>query len=202
MQNYSQNNEQGIILNYFGDFVGTYLDLGANDGITLSNTYALYKNGWNGVCVEASPKAYQRLLENQPNSKCLEVAIGSYDGEIILNESGELLGNGDTSLVSSTKPEEMKRWSSLNMAFKPINVRCITFNTLLKETNITGIDFLSIDIEGMELDVLPQIDFNKLGTRLACIEFNGKDKNRYDEIMFPIGFKVIHQNSENLIYAK
>lgn len=202
MQNYSQNNEQGIILNYFGDFVGTYLDLGANDGITLSNTYALYENGWDGVCVEASPKAYERLLINQPNSKCIQAAIGAYDGDIVLNESGELLGNGDTSLVSSTKTEEMKRWESLNMQFKAITVRCVTFETLLKETKISNIDFLSIDIEGMELEVLPQIDFNKLGIKLACIEFNGKDKNKYDEIMLPIGFKVIHQNSENLIYAK
>lgn len=198
---YSQNNEEKIITDYFQMSSGTFLDLGANDGITLSNTYRLYEMGWDGYCVEASPRAYQRLIENQQNSKCINVAIGSYDGEIVLNESGELLGVGDTSLVSSTKPEEMQRWASVNMSFNIVTVRCVTFHTLLKEMGITKIDFLSIDIEGMELEVLPQIDFKKLGVRLACIEFNGKDKKKYDEIMTPFGFRVIHQNAENLIYA-
>lgn len=199
---HSQNNEEKIIADYFQATKGIYLDLGANDGITLSNTYGLYKVGWDGICVEASPKAYQRLLENQPKSKCIELAVGSYDGWIEFNESGELLGIGDTSLVSSTKPEEMKRWESLNIPFNLLTVRCVTFDTLLKESLLNKIDFLSIDIEGMELEVLPQINFNKLGIRMACIEWNSKDKEKYDEIMLPFGFKVIHQNAENLIYGK
>ena len=198
---YSQNNEEKIITDYFQMSSATFLDLGANDGITLSNTYRLYEMGWGGYCVEASPIAFKRLLENQPNSKCIEGAIGSYDGAIMFNESGELLGVGDTSLVSSTKVEETKRWESVNMLFNVITVRCMTFETLLKEADITNVDFLNIDIEGMELEVLPQIDFKKLGIRLACIEFNGKDKKKYDEIMTPFGFRVIHQNAENLIYA-
>ena len=64
--NYSQNNEQEIIINLFkGKRDGKFLDIGANNGVTLSNTFALANfYGWSGLLVEASPKAYQRLLKN------------------------------------------------------------------------------------------------------------------------------------------
>lgn len=205
MNNYSQNNEQEIIANFFKDHKGTFLDMGANDGITLSNTYALVLGGWKGTLVEASPKAFDRLVKNlSPNDNldAYNCAVGSYDGKIILKESGELLGKGDVALVSSTKDDEVHRWDSLNIPFENVEVECITFKTLLERSEEKTFDFVSIDIEGMELEVLPQMDFNALGTRLACIEFNGKDKEKYDAIMLPFGFELIHQNAENLIYVK
>lgn len=205
MQNYSQNNEQEFILNFFKDFKGTFLDMGANDGITLSNTYALVLGGWKGLLVEASLIAYNRLIENMPFDRGLtimNVAVGSYDGEITLHESGELLGKGDVALVSSTREDEVHRWDSLKIPFVDRKVRCLTFKSLLEQTKFKTFDFVSMDIEGMELDVLPQMDFNALGTKMACIEFNGKDKEKYDAIMLPFGFKLIHQNAENLIYTK
>jgi len=55
---YSQNNEQQVILDYFGEhYIGTFLDLGCNDGQTFSNTRALALNGWSGVLVDASANA-------------------------------------------------------------------------------------------------------------------------------------------------
>lgn len=205
MQNYSQNNEQQIILDFFKDFKGTFLDIGANDGITLSNTYALVLGGWRGLLVEASPRAYGRLLENMPfenDLTIINVAVGSYDGEIVLHESGELLGKGDVALVSSTKQDEVHRWDSLKIPFEDRKVSCVTFKKLLEQTKFKKFDFISMDIEGMELEVLPQMDFNELECKLACIEFNGKEQEKYDAIMLPFGFKLIHQNAENLIYTK
>lgn len=205
MENFSQNNEQEIILNFFGDKVGTFLDCGANDGITLSNTYALVWKGWGGTLVEASPVAYERLLKTHPtnfNLVMLNVAAGSYDGEIVLHESGELLGKGDVALVSSTRQDETERWTALNMPFKDVTVPCKTFESMQKMTKHKKYDFVSLDIEGMELDLLPQMNFDELETKLACIEFNGKDKEKYDAIMLPFGFNLIHQNAENLIYGR
>jgi FkbM family methyltransferase len=199
---YSQNNEEEIIRNYFNSSLVSYLDIGSNDGKTLSNSYAFYLAGSEGICVEASPKAFKLLQNNQPDSILINAAVGTYDGEIILYESGELLGCGDVSLVSSTYTNELDRWKPIDIKFEPISVRCITFDTLLIENNIMSFDFLTIDIEGMELDVLPQINFNKLCVKLACIEWNSKEKEKYDSIMLPQGFHIIHTNAENLIYAK
>jgi len=103
---YSQNQEEDVIQSWFGDFVGTFLDIGANDGKTLSNTYALVERGWAGTYVEASPKAFERLsalIGVNPKFDLINCLAGSNDGDNILKESGELLGTGDIALVSSTK---------------------------------------------------------------------------------------------------
>lgn len=206
METYSQNNEQEIILKYFaGKRNGAFIDLGANDGVTLSNVFALAKHyDWNGILVEASPKAFKRLQEvydERYNDLC-NVAIGSKIGEIVLHESGELLKQGDTSLISTCIPSEMKRWESLNMPFEPVTVDMVDFKTLISFSKFKQFDMLSIDIEGMEMEVLPQINFNALGIKLAVIEWNGKYLLEYNNLMYRQGFRLLHTNAENLIYAK
>jgi hypothetical protein len=76
----SQNREDDYILAYFGDFVGRFLDVGAMDGITISNTYALAQKGWKGVCVEPDPQALeglQRTHGDNPNIVIAPVAIST-----------------------------------------------------------------------------------------------------------------------------
>lgn len=201
---YSQNNEEKIILDHFGDFTGTFLDIGANDGITFSNSYALVEKGWKGACVEASPKAFKRLkkLHKGKPVECTNVAIADYDGTITLNESGSLVTENDVALVSSTMDAELARWTSANIAFTKIEVPCVSFASFLKLSTYKTFDFISIDIEGMELSVLPQMDFVTLGTKLICVEWNGKDRPKFNNILHPYGFSVIHENMENLIYAR
>lgn len=63
MQDYSQNKEQTIILKYFEGQLGYFLDIGGNDGETLSNTRALAQLGWRGVLVEPAEIAYKKLAE-------------------------------------------------------------------------------------------------------------------------------------------
>ena len=60
---FSQRDEEQVILDHFGDRVGTFLDVGAYDGITFSNTHALALKGWSGVCVEASPSCFVKLMK-------------------------------------------------------------------------------------------------------------------------------------------
>jgi FkbM family methyltransferase len=205
--NYSQNNEQEIIINLFkGKRDGTFLDIGANDGVTLSNTFALANNyGWTGLLVEASPKAYERLLKNYElidrDIDFQNVAIGSQDGELEFYESGELLNKGDVALVSSGKKSELDRWKSLNMPFEKMTIGMTSVKTMLERSRHKTFDLLSLDIEGMELDVLPQIDFKALEIKVAVIEWNSKDKKAYNDIMFPFGFRLVSVNPENLIYT-
>jgi FkbM family methyltransferase len=202
---YSQNDEEKIILEYFGDYVGSLLDLGANDGVTLSNSYALVERGWSAVLVEASKKAFDRLVDNMESNSnvvLLPYAVGAEDGIVTFHESGELLGVGDTSLVSSVKKEELSRWKPANVKFTEIKVPMMRFNKLIELSGVSKFDFITMDIEGVELDVLPQIDFNKLATSMVIVEFNGKEQHKYDSLILPFGFKLIHRNAENLIYAQ
>lgn len=200
---YSQNNEDQIIEKYFGAQVGTFLDIGANDGITLSNVYALALRGWAGTCVEASPEAFTRLQVTHSGNKHIELihtAVGSYNGKIQLHQSGEHLGTGDVALLSTVKQSELDRW--LDEVFETVTVPCVNFNTLLGLSKHKKFDFISMDIEGMELEVLPKMDLQILGCKLLCVEFNGKEQDKYDAIVLPQGYKLIHKNAENLIYAK
>ncbi len=200
---YSQNNEEQIIQRYFGaGYKGTFLDLGANDGITLSNTFALSNAGWKGTLVEASPKAFARLqecYEHMTGYSLIHAAIGTHNGKAVLNESGEHLGKGDVALLSTTRDQEMERW--VDEVFEQVTVPAINFATMLGLSEHKHFDFISMDIEGLELDILPQMDLRGLLCRLLCVEYNGKDQEKYDAIITPQGYKLIHKNAENLIYA-
>jgi FkbM family methyltransferase len=217
MKDYSQSNEQAIILKYFGDYRGTFLDAGANDGATLSNTRALAELGWQGVLIEPSPTAFAKLsaiyqsyipvhdstdLDLAPFGTLVNAAITLQDGPIDFYDSGTHLNKGDTSLLSTTRPEEMARWKKSGETFTKTTVRGITFKTLVKETGLTRADFVSIDVEGADLDVLRQIDLTAFGTRMVCVEVNRADQKPFDEYCAKHGLRLLHRNFENAIYTK
>jgi FkbM family methyltransferase len=202
---YSQNNEQEVIADFFKDFKGTFIDLGANDGKLFSNVYALALDGWKGASIEPSARAYAKLEENYCELTDIEmynIAIAEHDGVITLHESGSLLNGDDVSLVSSTVETELKRWKPANIAFTPVEVDCLTWKSFYNISKYKEFDFVSMDIEGAELTVLPDMDFDAMKTRLICVEWNGKHLGRFNAILEPYGFRIIHTNPENLIYAR
>ena len=82
-KSFSQHGEDILLVKYFENKIGIFLDLGANDGITLSNTYLFYLNGWKGVMVEGSPFVFERLkknFENSQNIDCLNICLSDKDG--------------------------------------------------------------------------------------------------------------------------
>lgn len=197
---HSQNNEEQIIKDYFGDFVGTFLDAGANDGVTLSNTRALALAGWCGVLVEPSPKAFARLKENCKGYKCLytyNFALGNHNGTAVLQESSALLGADDVALVSTLRPDEMDRFKTV-VKYTPVEVKIFKWKTFLNRLKYKSFDFISVDIEGYDADVLEQIDLTN--TRMVCVEWNGKNKQRFVDAC--PGFRLIAENGENLIFAR
>lgn len=204
--NYSQNLEQEAILKYFGDYKGTFLDLGSNDGVTLSNTRALAELGWCGVLVEPAPIAFRKLKSLYESEKkgCFYLyncAIGISNGNAILHDSGSLLKSGDTSLVSTLVPAEKKRFESV-LTYEEVEVKVYRWKTFLNRLTIKKFDFVSIDCEGLDLDILKQMDLDALEVKVLCIEFNGKQdlKAEIDKIM--TGFNIIYTSGENLIYAR
>jgi FkbM family methyltransferase len=199
---YSQNNEEEIILDFFGDFKGTLLDIGANDGKTLSNSLALIEHGWKAVLVEPSQVYYSLVdLHKERTGKVqfLPYAVSNYNGEASFFESGTHLNKGDSGLLSTLNVEEVKRWGDTT-DFNTVDIDVIDFKSLLEMSRYKNFDCILIDIEGEELKVLPQIDFDSLGTRLVCVEWNSKDFPVYETIMKD--FTLLHKNAENLIYVK
>jgi FkbM family methyltransferase len=201
MKYHSQNDEEKVILDYFGDFKGTFCDIGANDGETFSNTRALAMKGWSGAYIEASPKAYDKLflLESYGHTFKTSVAIGARKRKIILHESGELVGRDDVALVSTVHKHEMDRFRK-TVNYQPIEVECITWYDFLRSSPWQIFHFISMDIEGSELEVLPQMDLTDV--KMFCIEWNSKPELKKAYEPYFEGFKLIHTTGENLIWAR
>lgn len=203
-----QNKEDMIVSNYFGDYKGTLLDLGANDGITFSNSFKLLWNGWSGVLVDPSPSAYkklQTLYEGNPDVHLMNVAIGNHNTLTTLYDSDSLLNNGDSSLVSTCVKNETKRWEPLNMKFEEVEVEMWNFKYLIHQSPIKSFDFISIDCEGLDISILKQINLSDVNCRCLCIEHNSVS-SVVREIkahckLFGLT-KEIGYNAENIILAK
>jgi FkbM family methyltransferase len=199
---FSQNQEEQAILNYFGDFVGTFADIGANDGQTFSNTRALALKDWKGVCVEPSPRAFQRLKQLYDGHKGIYTypyAISNKNGTLPLFESGALCSAADVGLVSTFHSHEKARFSR-TVKYDPIEVKTFTWKTAINRWKYKKFDMFSIDVEGDELSFLNDIEFTD--TKLVVLEWNSKPeiKAEYDKIM--TGFGIIYTSAENLIYAR
>lgn len=204
---HSQNLEEDVILKYFGDFKGTFLDLGANDGQTLSNTRALAKLGWCGCLVEPSPDPFRKLKALYENDKkgCFYLyncAVGTHNGSAPLHDSGTLLKVGDTGLVSTLVKEETDRFKA-TVSYTDIDVKVFRWKTLLNRFTKKQFDFISIDIEGLDLDILRQIDLSEV--KLLTIEWNSKENVRKEILEYTSKFgmnKVIYTSGENLIICR
>lgn len=196
---YSQNNEEQIIVDYFKGFKGSLLDVGANDGETYSNSLRLIQKGWKADLVEPSPEAFKRLSKLHLNNQDVElhnVAIANENKTIDFFVSGSLVSKDDINLVSTAHREELKRWNS-NVSFEKIKVNAVTIATLFKDKSF---DFITIDVEGYDYDVLTQL--NLTNTKMVIVEFNGKEKDKYIKYCSKFDLKLIALNGENLIFAK
>jgi FkbM family methyltransferase len=197
----SQNNEEALVKEYFGTKLGTFIDIGANDGMTLSNTYAAAQRGWKGVMVEPSPSAFAKLVPNMKglDVQCVQAAINDKSGTQTLYDSGEHLNVGDTALLSTLEIEHTHKWGC---SFESVDVRVITFAQLLKEVNIERADLISIDAEGVDMNVLKQIDLLQIGCKMLIIEHEHANEVEMLEYCRSYGMKKYARNHQNLIMIR
>jgi FkbM family methyltransferase len=207
MENFSQNNEQSIILDYFGDKKITVLSIGENEGIFLSNVRALLLNGSRGTLVEPAPEAFFKLTELYADRKdifCINVAVSDYIGNAVFYDSETHLNKGDKSLLSSLNENEIKKWKPTTK-FNEIKVDVVDFKTLLNLSSYKKFDFISLDAEGLDLTILKQVNLNELGCKMLCIEHNGHVKNKKEIVDYCLLFglnKILLENHENIILSK
>lgn len=205
MKMHSQNKEEEVILNYFGSRVGTFCDIGSNDGVTFSNTRALALLNWPGIAIEPDKQAFERLKALYAGYKlvyCYNYAICNFNGKRTLQHSGALINGNDTGLVSTFHASEMNRFKRA-VSYEPEEVKCFTWRTALNRWKIKAFDMISLDVEGSEMEILPDIDLSK--TQLLCIEHNSSEekKKAYLECTSKYGMnKIIYESAENLIIVR
>lgn len=207
MTSFSQNGEDILISEYFGNYKGNLLELGANNGKTFSNSRLMVLNGWLATLVEPSEWAFNELVDLYDKTiyssrvSLLKLAIGEVSGKRKFYESGTLLNKNDKALVSTLHQSEIDRWGG-KVKFKETEVAVITFEELLTYLPLQSIDFISIDCEGEDLSILKQIDLDRICCKCVCVEFNGLNEQAYWDIVRLFDFKLLHKNGENLIYVR
>ena len=145
---------------------GFFVEFGATDGITLSNTYFLESEwGWVGILAEPGVEWHSRLLKNR-TAKISTDAVWSLTGEqLTFMESGEL------STLSAFRNSDQHQRSG-----RKYQVSTISLNDLLAQNKAPEhIDFLSIDTEGSELEILESFDFGLHTFGFICVEHNFTD---------------------------
>lgn len=156
---------------------GYFVEAGAYDGFTISNTFLLEKNyNWKGICIEATPYRIQELTDNRPNAVCIESAVFS--------ESNLELDFTTTSIDFLNVITEYAEISAdfLNQNGQIIKVRTKTITDILNENNAPeNIDYLSIDTNGSEHKVLEGIDFTKYKFNVITVK-NSSITERQDRI--------------------
>lgn len=192
---YSQGEEEKYILEFFGDYVGRLLDVGAYHPTILSNSARLIELGWGGVLVEASPKCFGTLndyyLDND-KIKCYNKALGKENGLLMFYDSA----GG----VATAYTPHYELWKDAQKDYEKTEVPCITWKEFYEE--FPGVyDFISIDIEAMDYSLLRQIDLNETRTKLICVEWNyaGEMIERY---LKDFNFEIIFRNSENILAGR
>lgn len=207
MNLYGQNKEDRILLHYFGDTTGCFLDCGANDGKKFSNTFALAEKGWFGLLVEPAKKAFEQLVKNyegNENVVMVNAALGNENGEAVFYDSGiEEIHGGAVSLVATMSIPDKQKWEKA-VNYTETKVEVITFEKLIKDSPYKIFDFISIDAEGYDLDILRQINLKSVGCMCICVEHNSNQRV-LEEIKKYCSFygltKELLRNAENIIVA-
>jgi FkbM family methyltransferase len=155
---------------------GFFIEVGAHNGFSSSNTYYLEKElNWNGICIEANKSLFNELIRNR-NSKNINIAVSSYDGYCkFSNDKISNDENGDS-------------------------IKCNTLNQILLDAGSKqNIDYLSLDIEGHESVALESIDFNYWNIGLITVEHNlyctgNTEKNKIYNILNKNNFTRVREN--------
>ncbi|MFM7902006.1 MAG: FkbM family methyltransferase [Bacteroidota bacterium] len=148
---------------------GFYVDIGAFDPLVGSNTYYFYRLGWQGINIDARPGSMAKFREIRPRDINLETGIGAQSGTLKYYMLETEPGMNTFSL------ETLRACRMENKITSTAEVPVVRFEEIQKKhvPANTHIDFVSIDTEGHEMDVLTGFSFNMHRPSIFAVELNG-----------------------------
>jgi len=152
---------------------GYFVEFGATDGYDISNTYILEKDyGWSGILAEPATQWHEKLAQNR-NCHIDHSVIWRANEPVLFNERER----GDASLAVEYMGSVTEPWS--NDIKEQYEVSGITLNNLLVKYNAPNdIDYISMDTEGNEIDILETFNFDKYRVKFFTVEHNYREDNR------------------------
>lgn len=180
---YSQNGEDIIIKDLFarlGIKNPSYLDIGANEPFFISNTYLLYSKGSKGVCIEPNPYLFKKFKGMRKRDVCINAGIAFNDQ----TEADFYLFPHEANGLGTFSKEEAYFWETEGNATigkhkisEVIRIPLKNINEIISGYFSSYPNFISLDVEGLDLAILKTIDFNKYTPEVICVETLGYAAN-------------------------
>jgi hypothetical protein len=218
----SQSEEDQVLLEHFNGLCGgTYLEMGALDGVRYSNSFVFNKEfEWKGVLIELTKKSYDRLVINRKNEFATVNAVVCKQAQMIhLVESTGAAVSGIWEFASESFRKTW--WPEIKSPDKLPKIQCRPLQDILdgivsKGTSPTTtstsrsssaqiyFDFFSLDVEGAELDVLESIDWNRTAFGIVFLEADGSNQQKENSILSLMkrnGYQFLYNRQRSLWFA-
>ena len=175
------NNEDTAVLDYFKDKKnGFYIDIGCHHPTYINNTYLLYKKNWSGINIDISQFSIDLFNHMRPQDLNYNCAISNK------NKIVKLFYQKEFSQLSTIKSIQAKSVFEGNIKEK--DIQAFSLDEILNRDKYknTKIDFLNIDVEGADLEVLEGLSFDKFKPELICLEIHDKEVKKSEIYNFLI----------------
>ena len=190
---------------------GFFVEVGANDGISQSNTlyFERYK-GWSGLLIEAIPVLYEKCRQNRPRCIAVNCALVASD---YLEKTIEMHYCNLMSIVkdglNSAEAEEKHIQSGIKFLAKDdetyvVNVPAKTLSEVLNQYRIGHVDLLSLDVEGYEAQVLKGIEFDRHRIEFMLVEVRHREdiEAAIGHLYKPIAILSINESYSDILYRR
>jgi len=171
---------------------GYFIDFGAGDGVELSNTYKLEKDyNWTGIICEPNKKFQENIAKTRScfvDHRCVYSETGKQLKFLAVTNNPELSSVEEYAFLGDEFAEARKQNESYI-------VPSVSLNDLLEEYDAPkNIDYISVDTEGSEFDILQSFDFSKYNVKLFTIEHNWMPpRQKIYDLMISNGYKRVHE---------
>ena len=169
---------------------GYFVDLGSGHGTIGSNTIALERRGWTGICIDPFPVH----MEGRTCRMFTEVVFSETGRRMAFRTAGGLAGLEDT----------LGRWKEEASSAPVVEFTTVTLRDLLTRAHAPGfIHFMSLDIEGAELDALRAFPFDRIRVGAFAIEHNDEEPKRSQivDLLASHGYRRVHSFRQDDFFA-
>ena len=202
MVSYAQNREDVLLARVFpADRPGFYVDVGAYDPTSCSITRHFYNHGWHGVNVEPAPAAAERIRAARPRDNTVNLALSNREGTLTFFEA-EPKHAGLSTLDRAQAEVHRRRGVTMNEYDVPV----ITLAKLCEMHCPAAIDFISVDVEGHERQVLEGMDFTRFRPTVMVVEATRpmateQTHGQWESILLNAGYRYATFDGLNRYYV-
>lgn len=187
---YAQVGEDMVLNWFFSANEGFYVEVGCNQAKAYSNSYNLYKKGWKGICIDANENLIFEHKHFRKKDISIYAAISNVEQELKFVEFFD-------SLVSSLDIKHVAKYKEIRPIKSERMLTTRTLDSVLDEFNAPNkFDFLSIDVEGHDYEVLLSINLNRYRPKLILIEIHEFDisnpnPNKIYNYLISMNYKMV-----------